>query len=145
MSVLSDEIDNDPTGKGYADLIENAPGKVVELLNANTETMKKPRMITSLTILAECAFPIGFTALSKLRAVDPKPEPLFTAMYWLDRAEGLDIGNPRTQAQLDIHATVDNYITQEEADELKNLAIQPASRAEVLGLPYMTEELLRNR
>lgn len=144
MSVLGDEILNDPKGKGYGALIENEPGRVCDLLNAKTETGIASRRITSLTILAEADPVVGPSALGKLRAANPPQEALTTALMWLDKPEGLDIGNPRTQAQLNVHVT-QGIITQPEADELKNLALQPMSRAEILGLPYITEELLRSR
>ena len=53
MSVLSDEIDNDPTGKGYAAFLPDQPGHVVELLNEQTETMVKSRMITARGIMSD--------------------------------------------------------------------------------------------
>lgn len=146
MSVLSDEITNDPAGKGYAAFLPDQPGHVVELLNALTETKHKTRMITARGILSD--YPGGPVAaalvLDKLEAAAPSVPALKWAFGFLKAAEGLDIGHPATQGMIDQLATA-SVITAEEAEKLKSLSLQPASRAEVLGLPYITEELLRNR
>lgn len=148
MSVLSDEITTDPTGKGYAALLPDQPGKVVDLLNAKTETKTKPRIITARGILSDYSGgPAAAAAvLDKLDAAAPSIPALKWAWAFI-KGEGIDIGNSATQGMLDLLATptLGDVLTGTEAANLKNLALQPASRAEVLGLPYMTEELLRNR
>ncbi|SEN71108.1 hypothetical protein SAMN05216404_106158 [Nitrosospira multiformis] len=145
MSVLSDEIDNDPTGKGYAAFLPDQPGHVVALLNALTETKHKARMITARGILSD--YPGGPVAaalvLDKLEAAAPSVPALKWAFGFLKTAEGLDIGHPATHGMID--QLTPGVITTEEADNLKSLSLQSASRAEVLGLPYVTEEMLRNR
>ena len=146
MSVLGDEITNDPTGKGYAAFLPDQPGRVVELLNDQTETMVKTRMITARGILSD--YPGGPAAaaavLDKLKAATPSISALNWAFGFLTESEGLDIGNAATQAMLDTLATA-AVITTTEAANLKALALQKASRAEVLGLPYVDEEMVRNR
>jgi len=145
MSVLGDEILNDPTGKGYAALLPDQPGRVVELLNDQTETMVKTRMITARGILSD--YPGGpaaaATLLDKLDASAPSIPALKWAWKFIS-GEGLDIGNAATQGMLDTLATA-AVITSTEAANLKALALQKASRAEVLGLPYVDEEMVRNR
>jgi hypothetical protein len=146
MSVLSDEITNDPTGKGYAAFLPDQPGHVVELLNAPTETMVKSRLITARGILS--GYPggpmVAAVVLDKLKAATSTISALGWAFDFLKTPEGLDLGDPATQGMLDTLATAE-VITTEESANLKALAIQPASRAEVLGLPYVDEEMLRNR
>lgn len=145
MSILSDEIDNDPLGRGYAALLPDRPGAVVALLNDQTETMYKPRIITARGILSDYSGgpAVAAAVLDKLDTAAPSISALKWAWSFI-RGEGLDIGNPATQGMLDQLAGA-SVITSDEATNLKALALQPASRAEVLGLPYMTEELLRNR
>jgi hypothetical protein len=145
MSILSDEITNDPEGKGYAALLPEQPGRVVELLNAYTETKVKTRLITARGILSDYpGGPVGAaTVLDKLEAAAPNVPALKWAWKFIT-AEGIDIGHAATQGMLDTLATA-NVLTTTEATNLKALALQPASRAEVLGLPTITEELLRNR
>ncbi len=145
MSILSDEITNDPTAKGYAAFLPDAPGAVVNLLNALTETMVKSRMITARGILSD--YPGGPTVAAAVLDKLDTAAPGIPALKWawsFIKGEGLDIGDPATQGMLDTLATA-TVITTTEADNLKALALQPASRAEVLGLPYVTEEMLRNR
>lgn len=146
MSVLSDEIDNDPDGKGYASFLPDQPGHVVALLNAMTETKHKARMITARGILSD--YPGGAAVaagvLDKLDAAASSIPALKWAMGFLKTPDGLDIGHSATLGMLDQLATAE-VITSDEAAKLKELALQPASRAEMLGLPYVTEEMLRNR
>lgn len=145
MSVLSDEIDNDPTGKGYAAFLPDQPGRVVDLLNALTETKAKTRMITARGILSD--YPGGPAAaavvLDKLEAAAPSISALKWAFGFLKTTDGLDIGNPATQGMIDQLSP--GVINAEEAGHLKSLALQPASRAEVLGLSTVTEQMLRDR
>lgn len=146
MSVLSDEIDNDPTAKGYAALLPSQPGRVVEILNAQTETMYKTRMITARGIMSD--YPGGPVAaagvLDKLEGATAVIPALKWAMIFLKTPEGLDIGHAATHAMLDSLA-IGEVITTQEAANLKSLSTLPASRAEVLGLGVVTEETLRNR
>lgn len=145
MSVLSDEIDNDPKNKGYAALLPNQPGRVVDLLNALTETKYKSRMITARGILSD--YPVGpnsaAVVLDKLDAAAPTIPALKWAWKFIS-GEGLDIGNAATLAMID-QLVAGEVLTSEEGAMLKGLSLQPASRAEVLGLPYITEEMLGNR
>lgn len=145
MSVLSDETTNDPTGKGYAAFLPDQPGRVVDMLNAQTETKIKARMITARGILSD--YPGGPAAaalvLDTLEAAAPSIPALKWAFGFLKTPEGLDIGHAATQGMIDQLSP--GIITAEEAANLKALAVQPASRAEVLGLPHVTEEMLRNR
>jgi hypothetical protein len=145
MSILSDEIDNDPEGKGYAAFLPDQPGHVVELLNVKTETKVKTRLITARGILSD--YPGGpveaATVLDKLETAAPNISALKWAWKFIT-GEGIDIGHTATQGMLDTLAGA-AVITTTEATNLKALALQPASRAEVLGLPVITEEILRNR
>ena len=146
MSVLSDEIDNDPTGKGYAAFLPDQPGHVVELLNEQTETMVKSRMITARGIMSDYPGGAALAAgvLDKLEAAAASIPALKWAMGFLKTTDGLDIGHSATQGMITQLATA-TVITSDEADKLKALALQPASRAEVLGLPVITEQILRDR
>jgi hypothetical protein len=154
MSVLSDEIDQDPEGKGYAAFLPDQPGAVVELLNAKTETLPKERIITSRGIASVLGLIEGENFLQALEAFAiatlAETHPLFAyqpgikrQIAWLSTS-GLDLGDPLTRALLDMLAAA-GIITTLSATKLKDAALKPASRAEVLGLPYVTEEMLRNR
>jgi hypothetical protein len=62
---------------------------------------------------------------------------------FLKQDSGLDVGHPATQALLEGLAQA-GALLQAEADQLKILALQPASRAEVLGFGPATEQDLRD-
>lgn len=147
MSVLSDEIDNDPTGKGYAAFLPDQPGRVVELLNAKTETMyKSPNMVTERTIM-ELPPALSRSILTKFRFFATQDILVEKAVSFLGKPEGLDGGHPNTHELLDQLGAVPapNGFTPEEVLALKNMSLKSASRMEVLKQPPATEEILRNR
>jgi hypothetical protein len=147
MSVLSDEVTNDPKGKGYAAFLPDQPGHVVDLLNALTETMyRTPHMVTKRTIM-ELPPAMSRSILTKFKAFATQDVLVEEAVNFLGKPEGIDGGHPNTHAMLDQLALVaaPNGFTAEEVTALKSMSLLPASRAEVLGLPRITEELLRNR
>jgi hypothetical protein len=129
-AALKAEIEADPLVKGYADHLLDSPGLVVDLLNAQTETMVKLRMVTARTLLAECA--AGPAILDKLEAAGASNSAVKWAVRFLGNDGGLDVGHPMTQKMID--QLTGPVLTAEEGATLKALAKQPASRAEVLGL-----------
>lgn len=147
-AALLDEVTTDPTGMGYAALLPGSPGRVVELLNGVSTTLPKSLMISERGIMAH--YPEGPVAadavLSKLEAfaagVHPLASTLKRTLKFLAQPAGIDIGAPATQTMLDVLAT-EGAITAVEAGTLKDLARQPASRAEVLGFERVTEADLR--
>jgi hypothetical protein len=144
-STLNAEIATDPEGKGYAALLPNQPGHVVDLLNEQTETMYKPHMVTERTIM-ELDPTMARSIFTKFRAFATQDILVEKAVGFLQQSAGLDGGHPNCHWMIDQLSAVPapDGFTPEEARALKNLSLLPASRAEVLGLPYMTEELLRN-
>lgn len=142
-TALSAELVNDPYGKGYATLLPDSPGSVAELLNAQTESMPKSRMLTERGILASYGLgPVAGSAfLDKLDTIAASgaenTAPLKRMMKYLYGESGVDIGDAATRDQLDALVEAGG-ITQVEAAGIKAMAIQPASRAEVLGLPFVT-------
>jgi hypothetical protein len=147
-TILNNELTNDPLGKGYQALLTDQQGHVVDLLNALTETKVKSRIITARGILSD--YPGGpvesAAVLDKLNTAAPNISALKWAWAFIT-GDGIDIGHSATQTMIDFLTTVEagSVLTSTEATNLKSLGMQPASRAEVLDLPYMTEELLRSR
>lgn len=141
MTTLNDELRADPKGLGYAQFLPDAPGMVVELLNAPTESMVKPRFITARTILAECDDGAG--VLDAMTAAASGISAVKWALTFLSTDSGIDVGHARTQGMIDSLVGA-GVMTQPLADQLKALAIQSASRAEVLGLGVVTEEQVRS-
>lgn len=133
LAQLKAELQTDPTGRGYAPHIPHAPGTLADLLNAQSATMAKPRMITARGIMA--SYGIGPSAgaafMDKLEVLSAGVPAIKWAMKFLQAESGIDVGDPATQAMLTSLIGVGG-ITQAEADWIKAMALQPASRAEVL-------------
>jgi hypothetical protein len=145
MSVLSDEIANDPTGKGYAAFLPDQPGHVVGLLNAATET--------KLGLVNRTEFTLWAVETSMLAAIEDESQdptsPLRSsalAMRYvlLGASSGIDFANPKNVQTLDAWVAL-NKLSAANKDSLLAVATKPASRAEVLGLSTVNEEMLRNR
>lgn len=132
-TLLQNEINNDPTGKGYANHLPHSPGKVVELLNSQTETMPKSRMITARGVMASYGIgPVaGAMFLDKLEVLSASVPALKWAMKFLQQESGIDIGEPATQQMLDSLVGVGG-ITANEVNGVKAMANMPASRFEIL-------------
>lgn len=136
---LQTEIQTDPLGRGYAQYLPHAPGLVVEMLNNPIYQKHKSRFVTARTVLAEVAN--GAEILDKLEAAAQANSSVKWAMRFIT-TDGIDVGYPVTQQLLDQLATA-GVLTQAEATSLKDLSLQPASRAEVLDLPVVTEQHIR--
>lgn len=135
-AALAAEVATDPNAKGYATFLPDSPGHVERLLNEQTEMLVKPRMVTARAILAECAS--GATILDKLEAASAASSPVKWAVRFLGQEAGIDVGNAATQSMIG-QLVAGDVLTAAEGDQLKTLAKQKASRAEVLGLGYVTE------
>jgi hypothetical protein len=132
--TLRAELLSDPLNRGYAAFIPDSPGILAEMMNANDFTMAKERFVTARGVLAAYG-PAGAVILDKLEAAASGNSAVKWAMKFVSQDSGIDVGHPTTRGLLD--ALVPAALTQAEADMLKDMAIQPASRAEVLGLPYV--------
>ena len=139
MSTLQTELTTDPLNRGYAQYIPDCPGILVNLLNDPVYQKHKTRFVTARTVLAEVTG--GAEILDKLETAAQTNSAVKWAMRFVT-TDGIDVGYPGTQQLLD--SLVGSVLTQTECDALKNLALQSASRAEVLGLPYVTEQQVRN-
>lgn len=145
MSVLGDEITNDPTSKGYAGFLPNQPGHVVALLNAQTETKLGLLDKTRLTIWS---VETAMRSVIEDESADKLSPLRDSALAILDvlrgASSGIDFANPKNLAVINAWEALGKLSSANKALMLTAGTVQ-ASRAEVLGLPYITEELLRNR
>lgn len=130
---LNTELQTDPAARGYAAHRPHAPGMLAELLNAPSATLAKTRMVTARGIMASYGLgPTGGAAfLDKLDALSANVPAIKWAMKFLQTEAGIDVGEPATQAMLTSLIGVGG-VTQAEVDGIKAMALQPASRAEVL-------------
>lgn len=134
LTILKDEITNDPLGIGYAANLPNSPGVVVDMLNAKIFKAVKPRIVTARAIIVEC--PSGASILDKFEQAASTNSTIKWAVTFLGQEAGIDVGNVATQEMID--ALTGPLLTAEEGAQLKNMALQPASRAEVLDLGFVS-------
>lgn len=131
--LLKQEIVDDPLSQGYSAFLPDSTGWVANMLNERKFQAFKTRMVTARGIMA--SYGIGPTQgalfLDKLEALSANIPALKWAMKFLQQETGLDVGEPATQIMLTSLIGVGG-ITQAEVDGVKAMAIQPASRAEVL-------------
>jgi len=136
---LQQELATDPLGRGYQQYIPDCPGTLTDMLNAPVYTLPKTRFVNARGVLAQHGA-AGAEILDKLEAAAATNSAVKWAMRFM-AADGIDVGHPTTRTLLD--ALVGTVLTQAECDLLKNMAVQPASRAEVLGLDYVQEHNVR--
>lgn len=145
MSILSDEITNDPTGKGYAALLPDQPGHVVVILNALTEQILG---LLTRTNLAKWAAKTGMRLVIQQEADNQASLLCSLAMTIIDvlrgASGGIDFSDADNVASLGAWVASGKLSTANR-DLMLSMAMQPASRMDVLGLPTATEEMLRNR
>lgn len=144
MSALADEIVIDPLQLGYVALINEQPGRVCDLLNAPTRTRTG---VVPVSVFAIWCGQTGMRGAIEDAAAD-KTSPLRSiALTLLDLlrggvSEGLDLSNTGNQAMLAAWQAA-GAINQAQRDSLIALAQTPCSRAAELGLPRVTEDMLR--
>jgi len=141
LSILKSEIQSDPIRLGYSACFPASPGHAVELINLPMQTMIKP-----ITAAVAMTWAASGPYAAIVDAANTANHP-FRASCLVIRetfAAGLDIDlqHPEIQAMFAgwLAATL---ITQDQHDALMTVATQPASRAEVLGLDYVTESDIR--
>lgn len=132
---LADELKQDPLALGYAAHLPGDPQRVVDLLTAQNYTMVKSRFITARTVLAECDD--GAAILDGLTTASASISAVKWALTFLSQDSGLDVGHPRTQTMIGELAQ-GGALTDAQAGQIKALAVQSASRADVLGIPTPT-------
>lgn len=131
--LLKQEIVDDPLSQGYSAFLPDSTGWVANMLNERKFQAAKTRMVTARGIMA--SYGIGPTQgalfLDKLESLSANIPALKWAMKFLQQETGIDVGESATQIMLTSLIGVGG-ITQAEIDGVKAMAIQPASRAEVL-------------
>ena len=131
--LLKQEIVDDPLSQGYSAFLPDSTGWVANMLNERKFQAAKTKMVTARGIMA--SYGIGPTQgalfLNKLESLSANIPALKWAMKFLQQETGIDVGESATQAMLTSLIGVGG-ITQAEVDGVKAMAIQPASRAEVL-------------
>jgi len=136
---LQTELTTDPLNRGYQQYVPHSPGILCDMMNARNYTMPKERFVTARKVLADLGVQ-GAEILDKLETAAASNSAVKWAMRFMT-TDGIDVGHQTTRALLD--QLVGTVLTQAECDLLKNMAVQPASRAEVLGFDYVREQDVR--
>ena len=133
LTQLKAELQADPAGRGYAAHVPHAPGALADMLNAQSTTLAKSRMITARGIMASYGLgpAAGAAFLDKMESLSASVPAIKWAMKFLQAEAGIDVGEPATQLMLTSLIGVGG-ITADEVNGVKAMALQPASRAEVL-------------
>lgn len=133
FAALRDELQSDPEGIGYAAYLPDEPGMVVGLLNKPQFLMPKTFMVTARGVISGKGLgaSAGAVFLDKLETLIPAVSEVKWAMRFMNGEQGIDVGDPETRTTLDGLVGVAG-ITQMEIEGIKAMAMQPASRAEIL-------------
>ncbi len=143
LQSIRDEVLNDPAERGYAQYWPDAPGMIVELMNDKAGgQMYRSRYVTAREVI-KLANGVGISVLGKFDAIEQSNIAVKWAVKFLDSEKGLDIGDPFTHAMIDQLISA-NTLTADEGAALKAMSMLPASRAEILGLGYLSEQDLRD-
>lgn len=126
--VLKIEIESGPLA---AECAGKSDDEIADILNEPRFMAVKSRFITARTMLAE--LPGAGVILDKLESVASSVPEVKWSMKYLTGETGIDVGHPGTIAQIDA-LSAGGVLTMAEAESLKNMALQPASRAELAGL-----------
>jgi hypothetical protein len=142
--ALNNEIANDPEGLGYAAMLAaGMPGHVVDTLNARTGTRVG---IISRSDLTTWAAATGMRAVIEDKAMDAQSPLRASALAILDvlkgSSDGIDLSK-QSNMNILIGWETDGALSTADKKSMLDLATHPASRMEILGLPYATEEMLR--
>jgi len=120
---------------------------IADIFNASSGTRLVERYENAIGIMSALGAVTGAAILEKLDQAKAGIPALKWAMLAMDDPQGINLGDPETQAMLDDLAT-GGVITQAEADAVKALAIQPSSLAyETVGQPITAADVsiaLRN-
>lgn len=143
--TLLQEIQDDIKGNGYAAMLtEGMPGHVVDALNAKTGMRVGMISRSDLTTWAAAT---GMRAVIEDKAVDTQSPLRASALAILDvlkgSSEGIDLSK-QSNMNILVGWEADGALSTEDKNSMLELATHPASRMEILGLPYATEEMLRD-
>lgn len=143
--MLRSELQADPQGLGYV-LADHA--QIERVINAKNRTRLVSHFASERGILdRHPSGPLAADALlAKLEAFAQTAHPMAgivkRALKFLAQPEGIDLGAGGTQQMLGALAQ-GGAITATELAGLRAMATQPCSRAEEIGLGYVTDTMIR--
>lgn len=147
MTILQDEITNDPEGIGYAQYLPDAPGKVVELLNdprfdqLGTITMEELEGFMK-TNMHSSGLPIYWAMKQTVRSSEAPENIRLLCEMALDLTTSsfriVKMYLPVIQTNLDALVAT-GFLTVDQRIELEAMATHKVSRAQQLGLDKLTD------
>lgn len=140
LTTLHVEVVSDPLGLGYSALLPNSPGRVVDLLNAPTQSMLQA---ISASVAMEWAAAGAYASIvaASNNSASPVQSSCLVVRDVLAANLPLNMADPVLQGLFAAWVTA-GVITQTQHDQLMTIATLPASRAQVLGLPTVSEAYL---
>lgn len=120
------------TGPLAAECLGKSDNDVAAIFNDLRFTTVKTFFINARYLMAALGPIPATTILDKLEAVALQSPPVSWALKFLQQESGVDVGHESTRGQVDA-LVVAEVLTAEEGQAIKNLALQPISRAELLG------------
>ena len=125
------------TGPLAAECVVKTDNEIADLINYRRYTAVQSRFVTARTVLAELGAGPGSAILDKLEQAAAMSSPVKWMIKFLALEGGVDIGNTETQAAID-ELILASVLTASEGQALKAMALQPVSRAEMLGWAPIT-------
>lgn len=138
LQTLCTEVSTDPMHKGYQSHLPSSPGLVVQLLNTPVHAKVKS-ITTSAAKTWAASGPYAAIVDAANMAGHPARASALVVRDAFASGDPIHLEDPNIQA-LFTNWIAANVITQAQHDALIAMATQPASRAEVLGLPFVTEQ-----
>jgi hypothetical protein len=133
LLALKGEILGDPLRLGYGAHLPDSPGLVVDLLNAQTQSMIGPLRSTTAKAWA-AAGPYANIVDASLNPTHACRASCLVIRDSFSCGDPIHVEDPQLQAMLAAWRST-GICTQEQVDDLYARAQQPASRAQVLGWP----------
>lgn len=130
---LADELKNDPLACGYAGHLPQDPQRVVELLTAQSYMMLKP-ITAALALTWAAAGPMAAITDASNNVAHAARASCLAFLAAVAARVDIDMGDPNVKSQFDAWLQI-GLISQQAHDSIIAMATQPASRADVLGIP----------
>lgn len=142
LARLAAEVRNDPVGRGYGAHLPDSPGAVVDLLTALGDFMVGPLRSTTAKAWAATG-PYAAIVDASNNVSHPCRASCLVIRDSFSCGDPIHIESSDLQQMLAAWV-VSGICTQGQVDDLYERAKQPASRAQVLGLPPITVHDLIN-
>jgi acetylglutamate synthase len=127
---LALELQNDPLARGYAAM---NTGQTLASLLATDRNVLVEHFITDRTLYSSLGPVMAESILSKMAAAAATDATINRALNWISQRDGLNIGDPVSQAMVD-QLVGNSVFTAAEGSAIKGLGLALRSRADELCL-----------